>query len=172
MQCLAFPEDIDRAVRKITYSFYRRFDLSRHFNNTYEDLLAEARIAAVIAIRKFDATKKVKLKTYVTSCVKNRLMDINKVQYYKKSASYSYEEQKLNNLIIDPWQDAEWHLETSSFKKEKDRHVLLMVLAGYRKKEMHSEFVSSYGLSIPNAKKKVNECLLHIATKLYETNQG
>lgn len=41
-----------------------------------QDLMQEARIAAMVAISKYDSKKSASLKTFISRCVQNRLMDV------------------------------------------------------------------------------------------------
>jgi hypothetical protein len=68
---VALSSDIDAMIVGIVADF-------KVVGGEREDFLAEARAAAFIAIQKYRRDKKAKLKTFIRTCVKNRLKDLKK----------------------------------------------------------------------------------------------
>lgn len=65
--------EITRLLNFYVYSYQRK-----HPNHSFtkEDLLSEARLAALIAVRTYKENKQAKLSTYIVSCVKNHFSNL------------------------------------------------------------------------------------------------
>lgn len=68
--------NLDGLIWTLVGKFIKRNRIEKHLNSTTEDLFSEARLAAIIAITKYDSTKQTKLSTWIYDCVQNHLLDI------------------------------------------------------------------------------------------------
>jgi DNA-directed RNA polymerase specialized sigma subunit len=172
----AFAPEIEGTIYKIVDSFYRRNNLLRHINNTREDLLSEARIAALIAIRRYDSSRKVKLNTYVGSCVKNRLKDLNREAYCSKRGIYD----PLADMsgVMESFSDTtinvvQLRLDTRKMLSSEEYEFFSMILEGHTFLDVVKEFRKrNNDLSKNKAGEEIRQCFTRIWRKLKSTEMS
>ena len=155
-----FPQDVDKVISFIARS-YRT--LGRLVGDR-EDIESEARLAALIAIAKYDESKKIKLSTFVAACVHNHMKDL-----YRKSMR-----KKRDSTCIDLGKDAynpnyELMIDVKRiFSKlsEEDTELFEKILCGYRRDEVASHMMLHYGFTTTKAKRETNKCFSRLCHKL------
>lgn len=81
--------ELDNLLWHLVHKFMRKQrNFSSQLNNTAEDLMSEAKLAALMAIRKYDAKKAAKIKTWIYVCVENHLRDLSDYERSKPSIDY------------------------------------------------------------------------------------
>jgi len=174
----AFAPEIEGTIYKIVDSFYRRSNLLRHVNNTREDLLSEAHLAALIAIRKYDSTRKVKLNTYVARCVKNRLIDLNRQAYCSKRADYEPCEEMDDILASFSKPDAllgviQLKMDTQKILSIEEYELFSMILEGHTISDVVKKFHGrNNDLTKNRAGEEIRQCFTRIWHKLKSTEMS
>lgn len=150
-----------------------------HDDDYKEDALQEARITACEAITTFNANMRCKMSWYISQCVRNRMVDIKRVEKSKRIPIIKYYNtiEDLDNLEFDVSRDTTFnHLDCLEFdnlckKLLTDTEYNLYkeyVLYGYTYDEIIKN--SSCGIEMVkhprNIKKDIRECLLLIMRKL------
>ena len=157
-----FPSEIERVISHLVDSFRRRNHTETYLNNTRDDLIAEARIAAFIAVRKFNKEKNTKLKTFISRCVANRLKDIAKTENYKKRIIR--ESNSLDSYCIDF--DL---LDLEMVKRHLtpwEKKIYSKFLLGFRKSEIARDLSEENGIYFKTAENEVKKCFSRIMLKL------
>lgn len=152
MEALA---DVDGIVKSIVFRLNKG-------NHSQEDLISEGRLAAWLAIEKFDSRKEVKLKTFVFKCVENRIKNIQKFDSRRPNllSNYDFEEESFDDFdLIDLEISAQMILSSSEYD------IFTKYRAGFTFGEIADDIELSYT--------KVRRCFIRICQKLrlHGTNQ-
>lgn len=82
--------DHEGLIRKTVSICIRNFRASRH-SRDYDDYLQEAKIAAIRAYRNYRDDRKAKLSTYIVSCIKNHMIDLDRAVNRQKTPDLQYQ---------------------------------------------------------------------------------
>jgi len=172
----AFSPEIDRAINYIVNGFYSKQQnkYNRHLNNTREDLLSEAHLAAVIAIRKYDAAKKCKIQHYIAACVRNHLTSLLRKSFAEKNPECLSSE--MDSIPRSPQHREDIILEAAANRllTKKEYEIFSKIVVGdYTSADIVKEYKKENQTSESSARRRVRECFSHILQKLnlFETNQ-
>lgn len=131
---------------------------------SYDDLMSEVKIAALLAVRSFREDKAAQLKSYVISCVKNRLANIYKSQEYRGDHNFYVEIMEDHCGLTDPDEvDFELHMQK------------LLTSNEYLFYKLH--FVHDYGLKEVSEllgwpRKEARKCFTLIVQKFVESDES
>jgi len=85
------------------------WDWGRH-KNSRDDVRSEVSIAVWKAFLTYRITNKVKLSSYICSCVKNRLRDLNKEAVRLKNPALDFVEDESDNYLHCPFDNVDFDL--------------------------------------------------------------
>ncbi|NBP16598.1 sigma-70 family RNA polymerase sigma factor [bacterium] len=105
--------EITRLLNFYVYSYRRKYP---NHSLTRDDLLSEARLAALIAVRTYSKKKQAKLTTYIVACVKNHFLNLSRKERANRliycdpmelpevavlDPSYQYDAQEMLQKILN-----------------------------------------------------------------------
>ena len=144
--------DVDSLIWANIRDLYKHKDRA----NTTEDVFSIVKSAVIFSIGKFDATRNVKLTTFVTQIIRNQIKDINKNESYRSTESLD------ENFDIET--------ERSSVDEYEFLQTMQAILDNNEYKVFCLHFVEDYSpkeireiLSI--TRYEVEKCLDHIMQK-------
>ena len=141
--------EIDNLIWANIRNLYRNYDRA----NTTDDVFSIVKEAVVFSVAKFDATKNVKLSTYITQIIRNQIIAINKRESYRSTDSLDFE------VEVE-----------ASYDEYEFLQTMRAILTDGEYKVFHLHFVEDYTakeireiLSI--TRYEVEKCLDHIMQK-------
>ena len=161
----------DSLIRATALKYSKHFTIARHVEST-DDIVNEARIAAWKAIVSYKTTQGTKIETYITSCIKNRMIDLNRKAHRASRPDLSFlDETKLAyaadlQATEDPTDELLDAVTLKSMLTEREFHTLAHLKAGGAIGELITEYRSTRARSSVEARGEVVKCLHRIRRKL------
>jgi len=131
--------------------------------NDLEDFRSEAVIAAIKAIRSYKENKQQKLTTYIATCIRNRMADINRSVNSKNKIRHLVYNSKLLENIIDR--------EHTMFNPV-EMSIMHQILDGTLRSEIIKNYSQENNIEIRKSKEFIESCLCHIHHKLKSSVQN
>lgn len=159
----------DALIRAAAFKYTKHFTSARHIE-TSDDLISEARIAAWKAITSYRHGKKAKLETYITVCIRNRMIELNRKAHRQCRPELAFPGERLTyaadlQATDDPTERLAEDLTLREILNEREYRVLSHLRAGGDLKDLVSEY-QTRKRTIVEARHEVTTCLHRIRRKL------
>jgi RNA polymerase sigma factor (sigma-70 family) len=161
----------DSLIRATALKYSKHFTIARHVEST-DDIVNEARIAAWKAILSYKTTQGTKIETYITSCIKNRMIDLNRKAHRASRPDLCFlgEPELAHATDLQATEDLSEELidavTLKSILTPKEFHVLAHLKTGGGMGELITEYRSTRARSSVEARGEVVKCLHRIRRKL------
>jgi len=158
-------------IRKVTNEYVRRQD------NDHDDILQEARIAAISAVITYKKNKECKLSWYITQVVRNRMVDLSRKRKRIPSLKFFSDIDAQSDLALEldratsfnPFNCVEFDLSCRKLLSEEEYKTYReYYIYGYTYDEIVANTNANVKMIKSNSKikKDLKQCLLLIMQKL------
>lgn len=152
-------------------SQYQKYFKNRMYPGDSEDLMSEGRIAVWKAATTY-RTGNVQFKTYVFSCVKNRLLDLQRVAYAKGKPRYDEWPEMFDIPDDSDLQRMVENKELVNVLNDEEQNLVLFFCYGGTFHELWREVCRINKVERKELQREVHQCLTRIQRKLKSNVSG
>ncbi|MEN2997802.1 MAG: sigma-70 family RNA polymerase sigma factor [Brevinematia bacterium] len=133
-------QEIEKVVRSVVFNFVKK---NPQYSNMVSDLLQEGMVKALEVMRKFDPSKGVKMKTFLSRCIKNEIINRLKEEASRSKILGAVEEMEIvdtrslsYDLNLLEKQISAFIESNPSLFSEEDREIINLRVMGYKYEEI------------------------------------
>jgi len=124
----------DALIRAAALKYTKHFTTARHIEVS-DDLINEARIAAWKAIRTYQTGKNAKIETYITVCIRNRMIELHRKAHRQCRPELTFPGEKMTQVADlqateDPTEQLTEVLTLKKILNDREYHVLSHLKSG------------------------------------------
>lgn len=164
--------ELEGMIIDLASKYHRTINPNKYVNHDYEDFVAEARLAAYIAITKWKSDKGTKVSTYVYKCVENKFKDMHRfANRNKRPTLYFYDDSLIENFSsenfhYDDYDRMNREISVRRILNGEEYELYSRIMNGYRMCEIADLECEKNKLNYNRNRGEIKKCFTRILQKL------